>query len=377
MAKRRLLPRRPKSARDQAIDKALLDAASQVGAHGGRSIAIRLDSKDDRSIASRPKVAKAKPETTTANPQSAIAVALANAGLAPKTQLAVPKPAKPAAPPVKSAVAPSPVKQPTPKPLQPKAKAKPKKTKPAKDAQKPKPPKQTSLEKRKTAEEAFEAQRRRDRKAAIEEGRSERMLDRMKEAARTIANIGQASPDELLDLWRANITRIDNPQSDFRALAKDYIEAIESEWTRRSIIARLDPDYFKWPSTRAVSGNGTFASLDHAEGILGYLGYHVGKTGDHSSARRQALLARVFEGALPPINGPRYMEEWDRSGSAIRLEKMANSIASAVQSAKRRRDADYSAAIEHWEEDLKFLHRAYYIGRFGFDWPGGTPLVKT
>ena len=51
---------------------------------------------------------------------------------------------------------------------------------------------------------------------------------------------------------------------------------------------------------------------------------------------------------------------------------MAVSIASAVKSAKRRRDADYSVAIEHWEEDLKFLHRSYYIGRFGFDWPGSN-----
>jgi len=375
MTKRRLPPRRPKSARDQAIDKALLAAASQVSANSGRSIVIRLDSKENRSITSRPKVTNAQPRAKASNPTSAIAVALAKAGLAPNAAKSPPQSAKPVAPPAKPPSAPALTKSSASAVPQPKAKVKTKKAKAAKEAKKPKQKKQTSPLSRLTVEEAFERQRRQDRKASIEEGRYERMLDRMKEAARTIANISQVTPDELLDLWRANITRIDNPNSAFRALAKDYIEAIESEWARRSIIARLDPDYFKWPSTKAAPGNGSFASLDHAEGILGYLGYHVGKTGEQSATRRQALLARVFEGTLPPINGPDYMRDWDRSGSAVRLERMAVSIASLIRSAKRR-DADYSLAIEHWEEDLKFLYRTYYVDRFRFDWPGATPGGK-
>jgi hypothetical protein len=370
MAKRRPPSFPKKSARDQAIDKALLAAGAQVGPNGSGSIIIRLSGKADARIANPPKTAKPKPAATAANPKSAMALALTKVGLAPTLAAAQPKPAKSAPTPAKSVAAPAPAKQP-PMPQQPKAKTKPPKAKAAKKTKKQKTAKQSNFQSRESIQRDYEEQIRQDRRATIEEGRAERQQDRLKKAALAIANIGQSSPDELVEMWRENITQLDSKHGDVRALARDCIDAIEGEWTRRSILARLNPDYFKWPSTKAAQGNGSFAALDHAEGILGYLGYHVGKTGEQSSARRQALLARVFEGALPPINGPDYMREWHRSGSAIRLEKMAVSIASLVRSAKRR-DADYSVAIEHWEEDLKFLHRAYYIGRFGFDWPGNT-----
>jgi len=376
VTKRRPLARRPKSARDQAIDKALLAAASQISATGGGSIIIRLAGKADASIAHPPQTAKPKPAAIAVNPKSAMALVLTKAGLAPKIAAAPPKPTKPAVTPVKSVVAPAPAKQP-PMAQPPKARTKPAKAKPAKAAKKQKTAKHSNFQNCETERKAYNALLRQNRRSAIKEGRAERLQDQTKEAARTISNVGQAMQDDLLVMWHENITRLDSKHSDFRGLARDCIAAIEGEWTRRSTMARIDPDYFKWPSTKAAPGNGSFRALDHAEGILGYLGYHVGKTGESSPARRQALLARVFEGALPPINGPDYMLEWDQSGSAIRLEKMAVSIASAVKSAKRRSNADYSVAIEHWEEDMKFLHRAYYIGRFGFDWPGNASGGRT
>lgn len=102
--------------------------------------------------------------------------------------------------------------------------------------------------------------------------------------------------------------------------------------------------------------------------MLSHLGYHVGKTGEPSAPKRQRLLARVFQGQLPPVNGPEYMVSWGDRGTPKRLQKIAESIAAALKSAKRR-SADYSVAIEHWEEDLAHLHAAYYVGRFGFGWP--------
>ena len=378
MAQRRPASFPKKSARDKAIDQALLAAAKHTNADGGASVIVRLTRRGNATIAAPVKSTKANAASDKANLNTAMAIALAKAGLAPATPAVLPRRQKPPAKPEKLTAPPPTAKKPTPamqptsgKSNPPKAGKKPK-SKPAKDAKKPKKRTPSSFMNREAVEKARAEEDRQHRKLVAQEGRAERMQDRHKEAARTIANIGQASPDELLDLWSANIARLGNDKSAFRDLARDYIEAIESEWTRRSIIARLDPDYFKWPSTKAAPGNGTFAALDHAEGILGYLGYRVGKTGEASSACRQTLLSRAFEGQLPPINGPDYMREWDRPDSAVRLEKMAVSIASAVKSAKRRRDADYSVAIEHWEEDLKFLHRAYYIDRFRFDWPASA-----
>lgn len=376
MAKRRPAAHTPKSARDKAIDRALLSAAKHVSADAGGTILVRLSGQGAATFSRLSKSEKAKPATDTVNPNTAMALALAKAGLGAAKQPEKLKHPKPAARPQKAVAAPAPPKKPAATPQSPRNIAKP----PNLTTKQPstKGTKRQINSKQLLASVHAAAQReraeddRQRRKAIAEEGRSERMQDRQKEAARAIASIGQASADELLDLWRQNITRMENQHSAFRGLASDYIEAIESEWTRRSIIARLDPDFFKWPSTKAAPGNGTFAALDYAEGILGYLGYHVGKTGESSSARRQTLLSRVFEGSLPPINGAEYMREWHKAGSAIRLEKMAVSIASAVKSAKRRRDADYGVAIEHWEEDLKYLHRAYYIGRFAFDWPSSV-----
>lgn len=47
---------------------------------------------------------------------------------------------------------------------------------------------------------------------------------------------------------------------------------------------------------------------------------------------------------------------------------MAESIAYIVRT-KRHMSADYSVAIEHWEEDLQFLYEQFYVKRFGFSWP--------
>ena len=49
---------------------------------------------------------------------------------------------------------------------------------------------------------------------------------------------------------------------------------------------------------------------------------------------------------LPPIESPSYMKEWAIPGSATRLKKMANSIASFARQAKRRRNADMREAVQ-------------------------------
>lgn len=198
--------------------------------------------------------------------------------------------------------------------------------------------------------------------------REERDVERRKEAASVIDTIHRLTIDELLDMWRKQMPRTMDRQSKLQSLRQDYVDAIEGEWRRRTILARLDPGHFQWPSTHASPGTGAFGSIEHDKGMLSYLGYHVGKTGEPSALKRQRLLARVFEGQLPPVNGPDYMESWGDRGSRRRLEKMAESIAAALKSAKRW-SAAYSMAIEHWDEDLSYLHATFYVGRFGFGWP--------
>lgn len=371
MPNRRHGPLPKKSARDKAIDRALLGAAKRLGGSSDGTIIVRL--AEPKAPPATPASEGAKARANTTDPQTALALALKKAGLASEPHKVPAKAKIPETTPETPTGANAP--QPAPKP--PRGKAIPPKAPkrgisvPA-QGKKSKRKKEGQAPDRKAPEPSRTGQPKQAPRLGDEAGRAARMRERMKDAARFIANIGQATTDELVELWRKNIAALEAGKSDFRALAMDYVEAIEGEWARRNIISRLDPGFFNWPSTKAAPGNGTFAALDHVEGILGYMGYHVGKTGESLATTRQTLLSRVFEGPLPPINGPDYMDEWDRSGSAARLEKMAVSIASAVKSAKRRREADFSVAIEHWEDDLDYLYRVYYVGRFRFDWPGSS-----
>jgi hypothetical protein len=152
--------------------------------------------------------------------------------------------------------------------------------------------------------------------------------------------------------------------------ARAAIANIEGEWLRRASLANGDPGYFPWPSTEAPKGSGHFATHTwKSEGMLAYLGYHVGSTSELRADDRRLLLTRFFGMYLPPLNGPRYLAEWDVPTSPGRLQKMAECIAAFTRNAKRRRNAVFQLAIEQWEDDLNFLYQAFYVGRFRFDWP--------
>lgn len=150
------------------------------------------------------------------------------------------------------------------------------------------------------------------------------------------------------------------------------ITEIEAEWRRRAGLARNDPGYFKWPSTEAHGGSRDLNGNGWQDtGILGYLGYRVGRGSDLSKRERELLLSHIFSMQLPPLNDPTYMRQWSLPDSPQRLRKMAECIAAFARNAKRRRTQNFAEAARHWEEDLSFLRRDYYVGkfRFAFDWP--------
>ena len=357
MPKRRPVPRPKNTARDKAINAALGIAIAQARSQPDGPILVRRSSLGKAATADLQKMVPSKPKESP-KPPNAIQLALKNAGLVPDVKVADPKPEETA-----------PVSSETAKNHQLDAANK---TVPSSSPAKAKSPKK--LKKAKPVPKVIKKRKKTKRLAHINpvsdiEARVDRMRARIDEAAQFIARINYVPPDALLTTWSKNVARMADTQSAFQDLAKDYVLAIEAEWQRRNILARLDPDHFDWPSTKATLGGGAFGSIEHAEGILGYLGYHVGKSSELSAVSRQSLLSRVFEGSLPPINGPKYMEDWGHRGTPSRLRKMAESIASAVKSAKRRNHADYSVAIEHWEEDLQYLYARYYVDRFNFGWP--------
>lgn len=128
----------------------------------------------------------------------------------------------------------------------------------------------------------------------------------------------------------------------------------------------LSSRWLAWPSTFiALSSDGSLL-LDSPEvGILSYMGYRVGARG-LAAAERRAVLAEVFDSRLPNINSLEYMQSWGRPKSKERLKKMADSMAAFCQNQKRRGNV---LAASHYEEDLRWLHKNYFSGRFKFQWP--------
>lgn len=163
----------------------------------------------------------------------------------------------------------------------------------------------------------------------------------------------------------------DNPDTPDVAAARERLLAIEAEWARRASMAPDHPDYFPWPSTDAPAGDKDVAVENWEEiGILSYLGYHVGITDQLSTAQRRRLLNHVFSMRLPPLNGVAYMRSWGSPNTGSRLKKIAESIAAFTRNAKRRRNPQLVECVRKWEDDLLYLRKAFYVGRFDrFTWP--------
>jgi hypothetical protein len=197
--------------------------------------------------------------------------------------------------------------------------------------------------------------------------------------SRTIARLLDSLPRmdlaETFQLWHNCLDTLGDLDRAFRhADARRVLDAIGQEWLRR----RLDPvnpdDYFAWPSTDAKAGrHGIDTKGWLPEGMLQAMGYKVGKTEGLAFGQRKLILAEIFKGPLPPLFPRRYLDEWDAPGTALRLRKLAETIASLTRNAKRRRDARMETAIQHWEQDLRFLYEKFYVGAFKFAWPDTVP----
>lgn len=130
---------------------------------------------------------------------------------------------------------------------------------------------------------------------------------------------------------------------------------------------------FSWPQTTIVPGLG-LPNADHGDpsswpqiGLLGHLGYSVGANGVNVLKRR-LILQRVFLESVPNVTSMAYMNEWGMPKSSLRLQKLANSLASFARNAQRR-PSPPTQAINDWESDLQWLKNAFYQSRFSFRWP--------
>lgn len=125
---------------------------------------------------------------------------------------------------------------------------------------------------------------------------------------------------------------------------------------------------FEWPSTQVPPrGDGKIDAELLRLGFLKYKGYTVGKPGLTPHIRRQILIA-VYEDTVPPGFPDYYIGQWGPPESAMRLRKMAESIAAFCRNNKKKGNPP-TQAIEDWEADLAWLKSQLYDGRYRFRWP--------
>lgn len=129
----------------------------------------------------------------------------------------------------------------------------------------------------------------------------------------------------------------------------------------------------RWPGTSVipshVEGEGNFSGPDKSP--LKRLGYSVGHNGEPRSIRRDVLRKAYTTERMsfPGEYSSDYLEEWGPAESGVRLERIANHIASNCRTFKRR-NGNFDLAIDQWESDLQWLKQKYYNSlTYGFNWP--------
>ncbi|MCV6999257.1 hypothetical protein [Mycolicibacterium alvei] len=92
-------------------------------------------------------------------------------------------------------------------------------------------------------------------------------------------------------------------------------------------------------------------------GVLGELGYKVGKNGLGPSVRRHILRnALIVELVATMPEAESYVGEWGAPNSRQRAAKIERCLA-GFSELNRRKNADYSEAIADWESDLAWFTR--------------------
>lgn len=140
-----------------------------------------------------------------------------------------------------------------------------------------------------------------------------------------------------------------------------------------SALEWLKESGFDWPKTSIVPGVDVLPGGPDGwpqVGLLKHLGYQVGTNGTDRVKRRR-ILRNAFIGRLPNVVDDSYMQGWGEPNTKKRLRKLAYSIASFTCLSKRKRNPSQKA-IDDWEEDLAWLKKEFYHGRFTFSWPDTT-----
>jgi hypothetical protein len=116
-----------------------------------------------------------------------------------------------------------------------------------------------------------------------------------------------------------------------------------------------------------LAGRAQLPVVDSWDALDGYL----------ANKREQGLLPSLMLGGgvivlgFRPEDTHRTPIQPSAASSGVRLQKIAQSIATFCKHARRHNSASYNASIADWEDDLAWLKKSFYDGKFDrkFPWP--------
>jgi hypothetical protein len=162
-----------------------------------------------------------------------------------------------------------------------------------------------------------------------------------------------------------NIDKIDDINDYYTALDYNALKSV-SRWTNLPI--------FRWPSLNfeIIENNPHLFKNDLElleQGLLGSLGYHVGRQGRGVNARRE-ILSTAIEMPLEEIKRMGFREEyWGNARDPSRLKAMVFAIFSFINC--RKNSPAMNNAVSDWASDLDWLRENYYnlYATQPFAWP--------
>jgi hypothetical protein len=178
-----------------------------------------------------------------------------------------------------------------------------------------------------------------------------------------------ARPGQLIPLWRRMIVAEMNevlPETRIRArLVLDIIEdawALETTALHRSNNDWKIQEYQKFPGFENIK-------MWKIEGPLKAIGYSVSVDDNLPLVLRQALLFRLFDGPIPPIFEARYLGEWGRARSPVRLQKIGDALCTfGMLRAKLLPNGKVESAYQKWKADYDYLETIHRKHQFSFSW---------
>jgi len=151
--------------------------------------------------------------------------------------------------------------------------------------------------------------------------------------------IANMNDNDLQQLY-LNAIEIISKNKPNKSQAKEVLQTISDEWAHRLRECK----------------KGDYKPSYPKEGMLAFLGYHVGQNGTKTKIRHK-ILDFIIHKDLPLVQSPAYSFEWGGPLSNKRYKKLLRTLKSLSESKEGL--SNMEKAIIEWREDIDYIVNQY------------------